>query len=465
MSDTVPKVLFFIKSPTANIAHVELFLKKRGFTVYSESNLKIALLEIFNVNPDYIFIATDHPTDSISNLPKIITQSLISNIIYYCTSNDKNQTRKLQQSSGQKNKLFPPLSGPAIQRLISKNEKENSTETSTLEKNKSTGTSSNNATEQQIKKTALRNKDLDNFIDNFVESERKPAEIYIDKGQRAKELRHNQSILNSSGVLYLSPVQDIVSSTQNKLSQSLKTKLNNSFTEQTEIQMAEMVETFSESSATEEILRLKNKTLEAAKFGYCLIVEHLNWCGYLIVASEDIIEPASLDTILTTWLNENIRDSINSNTAESASTEVFTTGFEVTLSDVSFEKFSEQFADYSKTIQINDHKTMISFFSQPPEAISLQIHDLHDMIQVLTEEIPVELPIPFDLHLYLPENKKFILYYKKDSSVANIQIDRLKEKKVSTLYTSLDYENAIRKFRAKARIQQMIHRHKDNQKK
>jgi hypothetical protein len=99
----------------------------------------------------------------------------------------------------------------------------------------------------------------------------------------------------------------------------------------------------------------------------------------------------------------------------------------------------------------------------PPHLMTLQLHELHDMIEILTAEVPISLPVPFDIHLYLPENKKFILYSKKDSLVANIQIDRLKEKKVDKLYSSMDFENHIQKFRAESRIQMMIEKFKANQ--
>jgi hypothetical protein len=133
MSEVPAKTLFFIKSPNSNITAIELFLKKRGFNVFSDSDLKTAIIEVMKTSPDYIFIAWDHPSEKVMNLPKLIMQSMISTIVAYCTSNGKLQIRKLQ-SSNQQNKLFPPLSGPAIQRLISKFEKEITTANDSADK-------------------------------------------------------------------------------------------------------------------------------------------------------------------------------------------------------------------------------------------------------------------------------------------------------------------------------------------
>jgi DNA-binding response OmpR family regulator len=123
MAESTEKTLFFIKSPTVNSTAIESFLKKRGFIVVSETDIRVAILEIMKTAPDYILISLDHPSERITHLPKLISQSVITTIIAYCSSNDKLQVRKLQ-ASAQPLKLFPPLSGPAIQRLISRLEKE-----------------------------------------------------------------------------------------------------------------------------------------------------------------------------------------------------------------------------------------------------------------------------------------------------------------------------------------------------
>ena len=76
MSELEPKTLFFIKSPGSNISAIELYLKKRGFQVFSESDLKTALIAAMKISPDYIFLAWDHTNERIHHLPKIILQSI-----------------------------------------------------------------------------------------------------------------------------------------------------------------------------------------------------------------------------------------------------------------------------------------------------------------------------------------------------------------------------------------------------
>jgi hypothetical protein len=458
MSEGVQTTLFFIKNPSVNLLAIELYLKKRGFQVFSESDLKTAFLEIMKISPHYIFLAWDHPSDRMTNLPKFISQSMMTTMIAYCTSNDKNQLRKLQ-SSGQTHKLFPPLSGPAIQRLISKLEKENTAAHQDPTIKKSNSPTTQNQTDNVEVRSEEKDKDLDQFMNTLSDSQEKSSEIYFDRGQRAQELRNKQG---TSNVMFLSPVQDIVSSNEHKMTDSLKQKFDQEFDQKIKLPLEEIIETLVDSGVTETASGLKNETLEITKYGYCVVVEHSKWNGYLIVASEATIDPLSLESVLSNWINENLEDDNSSQAAHMH-------GFEISLSDISYESFSEKYADYTKTIIHSDStgekKTVLSFFSVAPEMMLLHLHSNHDMIEILTNEVPISLPVPFDLHLYLPENKKFILYSKKNSSVANIQIDRLKEKKVDKLFSSLDFENKVQKFRAEKRIDQLIQKYKDLQKK
>lgn len=123
MSEAQKKTLYFIKSPTHNLKAIENFLTKRNYEVITESDLKTSLMKIIEIRPDFIFMAWDHPNQKIATLPKAINQSIQSIIVPYSQSTAKDVIRKLEYS-GFPNKIYPPLSGPAIERLILKLQKE-----------------------------------------------------------------------------------------------------------------------------------------------------------------------------------------------------------------------------------------------------------------------------------------------------------------------------------------------------
>lgn len=502
MAEGTEKTLFFIKSPIANITAIELFLKKRGFNVVSESDLKIAILEIMKTAPDYILISWDHPSDRITHLPKLILQSVMTTIIAYCSSNDKLQVRKLQ-GSGQPLKLFPPLSGPAIQRLISRLEKDKEASNASSDAaNKKNEPQKNAASSNMIQvKSGFKNEDLDNFMKDLPESSdpqtQKLSEVYLDKGKRAADLRNFQkgyktksqfinpqdSASSPSGShnfqstsetpagstlfeqqdqngILLTQLQAQGSTTTSafpsppQLSESTKTQLNLKFDEQVKIPIEEMIETLLDSEQNDQFLRFKNESLEKTKSGFCIVVEHSSWSGYLIVASEDGLDPASLEILLTNWITENL----DSDTDTSA--QLILNCFEIRLYDVPFEKFSAELADYTQAMIVNNKKTVMSFFAIAPEILSLQLHELHDMFEIMTSEIPISLPLPFDINLYLPENRKFLLYSKPNTVFAAVQLERMREKRVEKLYVSLEYENTLQKFRAENRIRFMSEKYK-----
>lgn len=516
MAEGTEKTLFFIKSPIANITAIELFLKKRGFNVVSESDLKIAILQIMKTAPDYILISWDHPSERIAHLPKLILQSVMTTIIAYCSSNDKLQVRKLQ-GSGQPLKLFPPLSGPAIQRLISRLEKDKeASNTSSDTANKKSETQKNAATSNMIQvKSGFKNEELDNFMKDLPESSdpqtQKLSEVYLDKGKRAADLRNFQKghknkshFINPQDPAASSPSESknfqSLSETQKsnqfqtatesqmgsstlfeqldqngvprtllqtqsstttsvpqiapQLSEQTKTRLNLKFDEQVKIPIEEMIETLIDSDQNDQFLRFKNETLEKTKSGFCIVVEHTSWSGYLIVASEDGLDPASLEMLLTNWITENLESDADT------SAQLILNCFDIKLYDVPFEKFSAELADYTQAMIMNNKKTVMSFFAIAPEILSLQLHELHDMFEIMTSEIPISLPLPFDINLYLPENRKFLLYSKTNTVFAAVQLERMREKRVEKLYASLDFENAIQKFRAENRLRFMAEKFK-----
>jgi hypothetical protein len=506
MTEGTEKTLFFIKSPTANVTAIEQFLKKRGFNVVSESYPKVAILKIMETAPDYILISWDHPNERVTHLPKLILQSVKTTIIAYCSSNDKLQIRKLQ-GSGQPLKLFPPLSGPAIQRLISKLEKEKETSNASNDAlSKKSETHKNSATSNMIQvKSGYKNEELDNFMKELQESSDQQgqisSEVYLDKGKRAADLRNfqkghksNPHFINPQDTNNLMPENknfqptteiqsgstlferqdqygtDLLqhqtpSSTTSietppithKLPEQTKTRLNLKFDEQVKVPIEEMIETLIESEQNDQFSELKNDTLEKTENGFCIVVEHLSWSGYLIVASEDRIDPSSLEMLLTNWISENLESDPDT------STQLILNCFNIKLYDIPFEKLSSDLADYTRSIMLNSRKTVLSFFAIAPKTLSLKLHELHDMFEVMTSEIPISMPLPFDINLYLPENRKFILYSKPNTVFAAAQLERIREKRVEKLYVNLEYENAIQKFRAENRVRFMAEKYKAQQ--
>lgn len=111
--------LIILKSSAASMKTAEAFLKNRNWTVYSTHQLRETLAFVIQKNPGYILIAADHSNKKVKSLPKLLAQAFQIKIIAYA-ENSSNIAMGALHEMGQEYTLFPPVSGPAIERMILK---------------------------------------------------------------------------------------------------------------------------------------------------------------------------------------------------------------------------------------------------------------------------------------------------------------------------------------------------------
>ena len=89
------QVLLFISHQPDDLKIVISFLKKRNFDVHVESDIKGSITNVFEIKPDFIFLAWDHPDKKITMLPKILGQSVASVIVPFINKNSKDAIFKI----------------------------------------------------------------------------------------------------------------------------------------------------------------------------------------------------------------------------------------------------------------------------------------------------------------------------------------------------------------------------------
>lgn len=532
MSDQSQISVFIIKSPKHNISAVEMYMKKRGFLVESQSDLKIALQRIIETTPKYTLLAWDYPNDKITQLPKLLLQSVMTQIIPFSASSEKQHIRQLQISQFP-NKIYPPLSGPAIQRLILKLEKgELESEKRTQnDKNQNDHTDSSDSDTIQVR-SSIDNNDLslDQILNSsnsdssasqqgLISAGQGQSQIYLDKGQRANELRSRQNLKRNmnlqadvnetvekssnaesnaeqdfeNSVVHnkalqqfklersmklaalfrdksevpeknpaaatasssVSPLKNIIASQSQELHQDIKDKLQSEFNSFIQEQISDHLQfqNTSESNSEIHLEKSRNESVRSESVFetdrlLCLIINTAHWTGYVLIASEIDFDSESLKNIVTAWFRECLPSNQDQFDLEHS--------FQIDISAINFIHFSESYADFFKVAEHDTKKTVLSFFRIDPHLLDVQLHDTYDMIELDLQEIPTDLPLRFDIHLFLPENKKFILYCKKESAIAIQQHERLQIKAVDTLYSQLENEFLIQQHRAEKIINLMI---------
>ncbi len=563
--DTKPATLFFVKNISHQFAPVEKFLKKRGYIVVVETDVKTALDRILEENPEYIFLAWDHKNEHIRLMPKTIYQSCTGSVVPFIMSTQRDQIIQIE-SSGFENKLYPPLSGPAIIRVISKYEKKNqifdqiNTKKAanakkesdmiqvksffTQDKNEGPEVNlkrSNNGEDNERKMIASRSRGKLNM---FVPKQRKknslPIPSIVQEGIRAKMKHAIEEQIGKLGVL--SAVQKeaakakLMRAIQNdfgsdgasgKLLRAIEEEIGN-MSELSEIEQkqtagslialmeAELAEALaatetdigdgapklsigegidlssgaepmsnllpreSKSLSSGQIMFLDqsfNDTVKPEMFDvienysdqktdqvdltkttqmYVLVVQELEWTGYLTVASENFLDVASAQVILNNWIKQMIRveqiDQQDPDHNELPDAVLF----EIHVPKVDFANFCSYKSEFFKDVDYQGKKTMIGFFSFSPFEVINSVHPAHDMLELPIEFLQPNKELPFDVNLYLPENEKFILYIRPGSFLDSIQVSRLQTRKVKYIFSNMDFELALLKYKAEFNINKLI---------
>ncbi len=123
MSETqgveIPKTMLILKSNVASLAVVETFLRNRGWRLYSTANLKEALVQIVSNKPSYILISVDHPNKKVRALPKLLAQAFPAACIAFA-ENQNSTSFKMLNEAATEYRVYPPVTGPAIERCVNK---------------------------------------------------------------------------------------------------------------------------------------------------------------------------------------------------------------------------------------------------------------------------------------------------------------------------------------------------------
>ncbi len=115
--------LLIAKNNSFDTSSVEIFLERRDFQVKISVNLDLYAETVKNFQPDYVLLPWDHPQIEKSHKESILNNQNHISIAYSttCTTIENYNLEKLDF----KYKLFAPISGPAVQRMIFKLESHN----------------------------------------------------------------------------------------------------------------------------------------------------------------------------------------------------------------------------------------------------------------------------------------------------------------------------------------------------
>ncbi|WP_413575250.1 hypothetical protein ACLVWU_13185 [Bdellovibrio sp. HCB290] len=118
--------LLIIKSHPQSLVPVENFLKNRDWEIRSTHNLKEAMVFLVQNQPQFVMVSIDHPNKKVRNLPKVLSQAFPVCVIAFAEHSTANSVKVLNDcNSGYA--IYHPITGPAVERMVNKYLKDQST--------------------------------------------------------------------------------------------------------------------------------------------------------------------------------------------------------------------------------------------------------------------------------------------------------------------------------------------------
>lgn len=405
---TIPtNTVFFLKNAHHNTKPIELYLERRGFKIETESSIPAAIEKIKELKPGYLFIAWDHADRNIQNIMSLLTGDAI--VIAYITSTAGPDTRKLM-GLNMPLKMFPPLSGPAIQRLVLKLQKENQDN---------------------------RAGSIQNSTNSKLESN--DSQVFVSKGQRFNDINkpvagrnegYHLAIYDFDSVTDLSvdrPTAQFSSKMKIKLSEGQKKSLEVKFDSKIQEELKEIIETTKEFTTEEH-----QQTI------FCMLVQSIDCSGLILLDTAWNMSQEDAEAAISTWANELTFHYFKNEGVKSIyQSEVFSvnTPSELNVFDICKAKAAVQ-----KELVIDGRNTVMAFFDLQYNPFSLQSAEDKNYLLVDENCLKEESTITFDLYYKLKENQKILKMYKKDSLISDKEINSILEKKILPLLISMSDE-------------------------
>lgn len=111
------RTILFLVSKIESVKYAEDYLKRREWQLKVTTNLKEALVFLLQQKPSYFFISVDLPNPKGMLLANLLKKN--SNVVIM-GEKQSSQTASLVQNHPVEYKMIPPITGPAVERIINK---------------------------------------------------------------------------------------------------------------------------------------------------------------------------------------------------------------------------------------------------------------------------------------------------------------------------------------------------------
>lgn len=435
--------ILIIKSESADLSAAEAFIVKRDWNVRSCTNLSDSILYIAREHPQFIFISVDHPNRNIIAFIRLLLQTFPERVIVFgekphvLTYHHFNET-------GCRYNIYPPVSGPAIERVLLSYYK-NQLSTSPAKILAQPAISTFNKLQKNeawiFKNARARKADLILTPAKAQEMFSLIQEVPLGKVKSsAQPLPTTAAAKTSSPATEKNPEQIVSAvnpSDEFTLDNSSKAKPFHKHESLISRAAQEALQKTAQAAHSREI-----EKIEISSDMSCIIVQSTRFSGYLVAAlgNNREVDNEFIHTLrkrIFTFLKDN-GEQINESDEP----------LRLTIQKVDFKNWAEQEAEFLRKSVHYQGEVSIAFFPRPQ--IRLPIEDSADekMAKIKMAELKADVPVEFDLYIHLEENNRYVRYTKKGSKFLNTQKERLENQGLQHMHVFKEDLPAVNKYRA-----------------
>lgn len=179
----------------------------------------------------------------------------------------------------------------------------------------------------------------------------------------------------------------------------------------------------------------------------CIVIQSKNISGHLVAA---LGENREIDLELI----KKIRTQILSFLSSSGEAFLETEPVHVTLEPVEFECWALDQADFLKKATHADCEIALAFFpieEPPPEASEIQ-----DMVKLKVENLELDVPLEFDIYLFLPTNHRLLLHTTRGKIFARDRVERLAKSGVTHVHVRQDGNPSVHQHVARQAVRERV---------
>lgn len=404
-----PKTMLILKANPASLATSEMFLRNRGWIIYSTTDVKEALLLLVKQQYSYILISVDHSNKKTQMLPKLIAHKFKIGIMTFAETQSANSYNLLSASNCEY-KVYAPVTGPAIERCVMKYIRD-----------------------RRTPQLFIAQPNLPEASVQSLKGAKSPSARVFVKSKKSSTGFGSVHVTNLMG----SEDPGKVRKHEDPEYKAREDTLIARATEKSLIGNVEILDGW-----------VKNKVHHITKSG-CIVVESNHFSGYLVAAlgTDKKIEETFISNLKTTlfkFLRDNGED-VSENVPLSLS-----------LKPVDFEPWALEYADFLRKSVHRGDEVAVAFFPRKPVNVTLEDSDHPTMAKVKLNDLQGDRQVEFDLYIHLANNNKYVLYTPQGGVFYTKQLNRLKRQGITHMHVKKDSVNGISKYNAQSYINDLV---------